>query len=117
MYIFVTYVYVSNIYISIYVCIIGFTVAADENALSEQRESTISALENIRNEIEDELIKLKKQKEENVRRRHNYIPLAITLLRQLAAKRKLSELVKSSEERREVNIANRKKNKEQKNDT
>lgn len=58
----------------------------DTPVLIEQRESTVNALENVRNEIEDEDLKFKKQKEENIRRRHNYVPMGVVLMRQLAAK-------------------------------
>ena len=89
----------------------GFLVGEGIDALTLQRGSTLLALENLKGELEDENIKLKKQKEENVRRRHNYVPMAIALLRQLARKRELSGLITAAEERRAVNIANRKQQK------
>lgn len=88
----------------------GFTIGDNTDIIAEQRIITLSAIENLKEELRDEFIKLRKQKEENVRRRHNYIPMAITLLRELAGKRKLSELIAAAEQRRTVNAVNRKNN-------
>ena len=86
----------------------GFLIADGADAIAQQRGSTLAALESLKGELEDEFTKLRKQKEENVRRRHNYVPMAIALLRQLAGKRKLAGLITAAEQRRAVNIANRK---------
>jgi hypothetical protein len=67
-----------HIYINCNFCTIG-----------TERQDTLNALENIRNEIEDEDLKLKKQKEENCRRRHNYVPMGVVLMRLLASKGEL----------------------------
>jgi hypothetical protein len=89
----------------------GYTIAEDILLLEAQRELVVVELENLGSNLEDEAIKLRKQKEENVRRRHNYVPMAITLLRHLAAKNKLSDLVSLAEQRRATNLTNRLKNK------
>ena len=78
----------------------GFEVAGDDSSLLSQRENTLLELESLRGELADENQKLKKQAEENVRRKHNYVPLAIALMRHLAAKGKLHAMVDSAKTRR-----------------
>ena len=85
----------------------GFVIGDSADILAEQRTSTLSMIENLKEELQDELIKLRKHKEENVRRRHNYIPMAMALLRGLAVKGKLAGLISSAEERRTLSSANR----------
>ena len=51
----------------------GFVVGDNADKLVEQRTTTLSKIENLKEELQDEFIKLRKQKEENVRRRHNYL--------------------------------------------
>jgi len=58
-------------------------------------ESEIKAL---KDDIESEEDKYKKWKIENVRRKHNYIPFAFNLLKVLAQKGKLQELLKKGNE-------------------
>lgn len=87
----------------------GFVVGDNADTLVEQRTTTLSTIENLKEELQDEFIKLRKQKEENVRRRHNYIPMAMALLRGLAEKGKLAGLISGAEERRTLTSTNRKK--------
>lgn len=69
---------------------------------SDQDERALTELERLRYEYSEELMRLEKRRVENVRRRHNYIPLAITLIRALAAKGKLQGLRVAAVERKAV---------------
>jgi ubiquitin carboxyl-terminal hydrolase L5 len=53
-------------------------------------------LQLLQEELGDENEKLKRQLKENVRRRHNYIPLIISLIRSLASENKLEDMVRRS---------------------
>lgn len=57
-----------------------------------------STIESLHNSLEDEAAKQESQRKENVRRRHNYIPFAIHLLRALSSKGKLSSMVTKAKE-------------------
>ena len=78
----------------------GFVIAEDEDGLEVQRETTLFAIENLRTELADEALKLKRQAAENVRRRHNYVPFAITIMRHLAAQGKLMPMITAAEQKR-----------------
>ena len=88
----------------------GFTFADSTDGIAEQRGATIAALDNLKVELDIENEKLRRQKEENVRRRHNYIPMAVSLLRHLAAKGELGGLISSANDRRTAAIAQKYKN-------
>ena len=89
----------------------GFILANSPDGVAEQRGATIAALDNLKVELDIEKEKLRRQKEENVRRRHNYIPMAVSLLRHLAAKGQLTGLIISANDRRASAIANKLNNK------
>lgn len=78
----------------------GFQLAGDDSGLETQRETTLIELESLRGELADETEKLKKQADENVRRKHNYVPLAIALIRLLAQTGKLVSIVDTARARR-----------------
>jgi len=75
-------------------------------------------IEEIKDSIAVEDAKFKSWKEENVRRRHNYVPLVYNLLKVLAEKGKLTELVdkaaKITQEKIKKKIEAKKKEKEKK---
>ena len=52
-----------------------------------------------KNIIEAEETKIKSWKEENIRRKHNYIPFIVKLLETLASKGKLSPLIDAAQEK------------------
>jgi len=83
----------------------GFQLAGDDTGLLSQRESTLLELETLRGELADETHKLKKQAEENVRRKHNYVPLAIALIRHLAARGKLAAMTDAGKARQLANAS------------
>lgn len=74
-----------------------------DSSLVLQRETAIAEIESIRSDLADEALKLKRQTEENIRRKHNYVPLAIALLKHLAAEGKLADMVTTAEQRRAAN--------------
>ena len=58
-------------------------------------------LDGLQSDLADERLRLQKQKEENVRRRHNFCPMIVSLLKALAAKgNTLQGLVDSARKRR-----------------
>lgn len=56
-------------------------------------------------ELEEEQKKIKKQAEENVRRKHNYLPFISRLVEILASKGHLSDLIQTAQ-----NAANERRN-------
>lgn len=67
--------------------------------LEAQQASVNLTIEEYREQLRDEEIKHAKWKEENVRRRHNFIPFAMTLLKKLAERGKLKDAVDNAKER------------------
>lgn len=59
---------------------------------------TSNSILELTSELEEEQRKLKRQSEENVRRKHNYLPLISRLVEVLATKGLLSELIEKSRE-------------------
>lgn len=79
-----------------YSCLVlddGFILANSAEGLEAQQAQLASDLELLHSELLQEEDRLKEQREENVRRKHNFVPFIVTLLRQLAAKKLLSGLV------------------------
>ena len=77
--------------------------------LEAQQASVNLTIADYQEQLRDEELKHKKWKEENVRRRHNFIPLAMTILKKLAEKGKLKPAVDSAKERVRTMMANKKK--------
>jgi ubiquitin carboxyl-terminal hydrolase L5 len=67
------------------------------------------AMQELRLQIDEENDKLRRYKVENERRRHNYLPLAFSLFRNLAAAGKLTGLRDSAREKSQQRAANAKK--------
>lgn len=85
----------------------GYTIAGSSDGLAKQRDATITALAYLTLQLEEQAKKLDRQKMENVRRRHNYVPMAIVLLRELAKADLLSHLVAAAQERKSVRSADK----------
>jgi Ubiquitin carboxyl-terminal hydrolases len=79
---------------------VALSSGQNQDSLVAERESALAEMESIRSELADETLKLKRQAEENVRRKHNYVPLAMALLKHLAKRGKLNDMVASAEQRR-----------------
>ncbi|RWS27546.1 ubiquitin C-terminal hydrolase-like protein [Leptotrombidium deliense] len=56
-------------------------------------DSVLAEISQLQNLIAEENIKMKRYKMENIRRKHNYLPLIIEILKSLAQEGKLTELV------------------------
>jgi len=68
-------------------------VGGSVEALQEAKSSLETQMSDLEGQLIFEQEKVKKWREENERRKHNYIPFVIALLRQLAAKGKLQDLL------------------------
>jgi Ubiquitin carboxyl-terminal hydrolases len=79
---------------------VALSSGQNQDSLVAERESALAEMESIRSELADETLKLKRQAEENIRRKHNYVPLAMALLKHLAKRGKLNDMVASAEQRR-----------------
>jgi ubiquitin carboxyl-terminal hydrolase L5 len=64
-----------------------FQLAADFDGLEVQQADARARLQALRSDAAEEERRIQRQREENVRRRHNYVPLASALLGALAARR------------------------------
>lgn len=68
-------------------------------ALNMTDDSLSSQLQQLQFELSEEYEKEKRQKEENIRRRHNYIPFILTVIKALARAHKLQDLRGAAAER------------------
>lgn len=67
-----------------------------------QKELRLSELDTLRNELADENAKHERNRNENTRRRHNYIPLIIHLMKALAKSNKLNGIVNEAKARNDA---------------
>ena len=71
-----------------------------EECISEERKSSLEMeVHQLEESLAEEHAKALRQKEENARRRHDYVPFTITLLRLLSERGKLKDLVASGRAR------------------
>lgn len=77
--------------------------AALEN--EEQNEATARQIEELKDRIIDETEKLKNYREQNLRRKHNYVPFICELLKKIARTGLLPELVEVAQERKKEKVA------------
>ena len=68
-------------------------------SISDETAENAAMLQDLRDRLEDESAKEARYTLENVRRRHNYLPLAFSLFNVLASKGKLVELRDAARER------------------
>ena len=64
--------------------------------IRDQTKAEISMLEN---ELVDERQRVRRQRNENVRRKHNYLQFIVVLLTAIAKKNKLSEMIEKAKTR------------------
>ncbi|TFJ80849.1 hypothetical protein NSK_007804 [Nannochloropsis salina CCMP1776] len=76
-----------------------FTLASTLEDLREQQVKEQSAIEGFQRLIEDEDRKFRTWREENVRRKHNYIPFVMSLLKVLAEKGMLKGMVEAAKKK------------------
>jgi ubiquitin carboxyl-terminal hydrolase L5 len=69
---------------------------SDSNELSNLLVQTQEEIKDVAHQLTEEGVKQKRWKEENIRRRHNYVPFIFNVLKLLAEKGKLSELTQSA---------------------
>lgn len=81
------------------------TLAAEDPALTAQLHEQMQLL---RLQLDEEVATEQSQQEENVRRRHNYVPFIIALLRQLAQRQQLTPLVEAARTRLRTQAAAKK---------
>ena len=70
---------------------------ADEHVADIERLS--NQIFSLRSKLEDELANQERQRQENIRRRHNYIPFIMKLLKALAAEGKMQPMVERAREK------------------
>ena len=73
--------------------------------LEELRSSSTGAADEIahlQRELEVEEAKVAEWRNDNIRRRHNYIPLVFALLKEVAAAKKLNEALEQAKKRAEA---------------
>lgn len=73
-----------------------------QHSIDNQMDTDVlqSEIENLKRLISEEETKMKRYKLENIRRRHNYLPLIMEVLKTLAQESKLVELVDQAKERK-----------------
>jgi len=83
----------------------GFVLAGDAAGLETQRTQELTAIAHLENTIQEEEAKFQRWKSENIRRRHNYVPFVVTLLRVLAEKNLLGSLLEKGKKRNGERLA------------
>merc|ERR1711871_181716 len=71
-----------------------------DSASEENRAEFVAEVAMVQNEIDAETHKVARQRQENVRRKHNYLQFSMLLLQTLAKKGKLSGLIEAAKTRR-----------------
>ncbi len=69
---------------------------------SPETEQVRTQLYHLRNELEDDLSNQERQRQENIRRRHNYIPFIMVILKALAGRGKLQPMVEAAKRKAET---------------
>jgi ubiquitin carboxyl-terminal hydrolase L5 len=67
----------------------------------DTRQSIQTRIEDLKDKLNEEAAKHKRWREENVRRRHNYVPFLVNLLKVLASKNELMPLVQAAKARKQ----------------
>ncbi|XP_070531667.1 ubiquitin carboxyl-terminal hydrolase isozyme L5-like [Ptychodera flava] len=86
----------------------------EDSSLPQTEEALRAEISNCEMKMAMEEQKFQKYKIENIRRKHNYLPLIMELLRVLAKEGKLLDLVEKAQEKAESKTAEKEKSKEKK---
>lgn len=84
-----------------------FIIGSTVSDITKQIEDCRCMVSQTQLELEGECQKRRAEKEENARRRHNFVPLIVRLLENLAKKGVLSQLQESARERSDLHRRNR----------
>ena len=78
---------------------------SEEGEVFELREQITVLQSRLNYELEQQ----ERQRQENIRRRHNYIPFIMTLLRHLSRKGKLASMIQQAKSKMEANVGSKRK--------
>lgn len=81
----------------------------DEASNAEEIENIRTQMIELRSKLDDELATLERQHQENLRRRHNYVPFIVSLLKVLSQKGHLNDLVTKAKEKKRNSSQNGRK--------
>lgn len=76
----------------------SFLVGDNKEQATHQKEHLEQELSSLQYELRQEEERIKKQREENARRRHNFVPFVLALVRKLAEKRLLQDLLQKAKD-------------------
>lgn len=86
--------------------VVDIAAAAQPNEeLERERATSLGVLESLRAELASEREKEANQAQENIRRRHNYVPLIIELLKGLSKKGALDPLITAAQSKRVARVS------------
>ncbi len=71
-----------------------------QGVCSEDVESIRMEMLSLRSRLDDELATQERQRQENIRRRHNYVPFIMTMLKHLAKRGQLQGMVERAQEKK-----------------
>jgi ubiquitin carboxyl-terminal hydrolase L5 len=74
--------------------------AEDDSSNAEEIENIRTQIIELRSKLDDETATLERQRQENIRRRHNYVPFIVSLLKVLSQKGHLNDLVAKAKDRK-----------------
>lgn len=84
--------------------------AEEDPSNAEEIDNIRTQMFQLRTKLDDELAIYERQHQENIRRRHNYVPFIVTLLKHLSKKGLLEDLIAKGKERRNNLENNTRKN-------
>lgn len=84
-------------------------VASEDPSFADSINEIRTQMEVLQTELDDELAMLERQRQENIRRRHNYFPFIMTLLKALSKKGLLPQMVEQAKARMTNSQSNQRK--------
>lgn len=89
----------------------SFELASTPEALEEQKNSIQAKLRYAQGVVDEENAMMKRWQQENVRRKHNYVPLAVELINILAEKKELMPMLEAGKKKAVAQRENARKRK------